>query len=183
MTILSANNKTYAIKMPKLNYTENVEAFIKGINKPKMYQWKMLPNTIQSKLYHAWKEMKFEKTHGNIEAKTFHIEHHTPKKISNSGNFSIHTNNAAYPNVKMTMLYYYGIQGIYSELIFYKKLSRKKFVEKIMNSMYPKYDKIGSLNIFQHNVISFNSKTLHQPHTKVLNSSPKRNVLAIFVAN
>lgn len=169
------------IVLNRLNFTENVKTFINGLNGVyNRKKWKDFPPNIQDKLEKSWDKLGFN---SDLKGKVFHVEHITPRKITRNGGLNIHTNNLAIPGVEMSFLYYYDINGINSELKFYKKIpSRYTILKKI--GLGATYEQTNSKKINNNGIIAFDSKLSHQPHTQIINKKKaQRKVLAIYVTN
>lgn len=181
--MIKVNGKPSAMKLNKVNYTNNIKEFTKKAKRAeKDIKWDSIPKNIQKRIAEAWELMGLKDKYGLVDNKVFFVELHTPTTINNNGGLAIHANSWAYEDVKMTLLYYYELNGITSELEFFKNKPRKAMFGKIMNFFNPLYNKINSIKLNEHNVVSLNENILHRPKTTITNSEKaRRNVLSIYV--
>lgn len=181
--MIRLHGKPSAMKLNKVNYTNNIKDFTKKAKRAKGdIKWESIPKNIQKRIEEAWELMGLKDKFGLVDNKVFYVEVHTPTTIYNNAGLAIHANSWAYEDVKMTLLYYYDINGITSELEFFKRKPRKAILGKIMNFFNPLYNKFNSIKLNEHNVVFLNEKILHRPKTSITNSEKsRRNVLSIYV--
>ena len=183
-TVINKCDKVVATKINKMtnvNRTKKVRNFIEKMGRSaKIVSWEDIPNNLQRRLTTAWCELGFT---DELTNKIFAVEKHTPSSYEEKSGFNIHNNTQGHSGAVMTMLYYFNIKGIASNLRFYEQTKRKGFFSKALNYPFPVYNEIGKINIEEKNVIAFKSNTKHQPHSTRLkgNSQFQRDVLAIFV--
>lgn len=179
--------------------TSNMRDFLKDKSRTaKTVLFKDFPGNLKDRLKTAWEALGID---GDIESNknnstyTFKVEKHAPTEYVRNSGFSIHNNTQGHPGAIMTMLYYYDIKGITSELRFYppsegimNQVRRKGVYSSIKNiGKDPNYN--GRIQIEDKNVIAFKSNIRHKPVSVLKpvsvrsngNVQFQRNVLAIFV--
>jgi hypothetical protein len=160
------------------NMKNNITA-LRNISKQRTnkIEWNQIPATFKNELKKAAETVGLK----NVNSQTYFLEFHEKKKLNSTAGFNIHKNNMGFNGHLMTLLYYFDIEQINTELRFFSIIKPKTTFDKLKSFFgILKFDMFAKKEIKQGDIIAFGDK-YHQPYVKITGDKPKRYVLSIFV--